>query len=119
VTEQAARAEVTHDALAVGRGRRGGGTAFGLVELLDFFGAGVRTPRFFAVSAVVGDRVQFTVVECGDHDLVSDDDWRRESARHSDFPSHILARAELHGWLLIIGRDAGAAWPAKLRPSQR
>ena len=80
VAEEAAGAEVGDDVLAIGGARGGGGAAFVLLVELDLGGRGLGTPKFAAIGAAIGDRVELAVVKGGEEELVADDHRRRDSA---------------------------------------
>ena len=119
VAEQAAGAEVRDDVLAVGRAGGSGGAAVGFVVTIRSFSAGALTSQASLPSArLKATRVKFVVVECGEDELVADDDGRRQAARDGDLPLHVFIGAEFDGRLLIFG-DAGAVGAAELRPGER
>ena len=90
------------------------------MNALDLLRRRIVTPDDLTRLAVEANRLQFlslAVERCGENALVPEA-RRGMAGREGGFPEEVGVRAEVDRWMRVLG-DAGAIWPAELRPCRR
>src|SRR5438552_4051567 len=107
VANQAERAKVTHDAVAVGCGRGGGGAAFAVVKQFQLIRRHRVSPEEAAALASIAAGLQALVGERRQENPSATDAGRRGRPGYLDSPAHAVGGANLDG-RPRAGSDAGA-----------